>query len=135
MNFLQFANLKNRTIFAETIRGNKVFDFWMKSGYVLHFWCLPHGFTNFELSIYFALVRILESQVLIVKSSCFLRRPQKLTKSSLQFDNYIKALTKYKRPKMIRDARQKCSLFLHFSQKKTVFLAGISFNFWPFVFH
>ena len=48
------------------------------------------------------------------------------------FQGLAKALSKYKRPKMKRDARghQKCSLF----QKKTAFLAGISFLFRPFVF-
>ena len=36
-----------------------------------------------------------------------------------------KALTKYERPKMKRDVRQK--------ERKTSFLSGISFHFWPFV--
>ena len=41
---------------------------------------------------------------------------------------FTRALTKYKRPKMKRDAQQKCSFF----QKKTAFC--ISFHFQPFVF-
>jgi hypothetical protein len=48
-------------------------------------------------------------------------------KSALLYNT--KALTKYKWPKMKRDARQKCSLFL-----RTAFLVGISLHFRPLIF-
>ena len=42
-----------------------------------------------------------------------------------------KAVMYNKRPKMKRDTQQKSSLF---PSKRTAFLLGISFHFWPFVF-
>ena len=46
-----------------------------------------------------------------------------------------KALTKYERPKMKRDAHQKILSFLQLAaEKKAAFWAGFFFHFRPFVF-
>ena len=67
----------------------------------------------------------------------FLKMYLKYSKRGLQWhhDGVTEALMKYERPKVKRDASQKCSLFLAFSEKKIAFLLGISFHFWLFVFH
>ena len=65
-----------------------------------------------------------------------------VTPNQGKYANYYKALKKYERPKMKRDAWQKYGLFLKkrlhscrvFFEKKIAFLPGISFHFWPFLF-
>ena len=63
------------------------------------------------------------------QSHCSLAcRPEQ--SSNIKFTRLIKALTKYERPKMKRDARQKCS---HFLRKRLHFWRA-SLHFRPFVF-